>query len=148
MAGNMIIKHAPAKFGPIATTVAGAAVATVATNKQIKTVGCGVAVIGLIGTLNQVSTPAAGGVQKGYQKVIAQVTPQLSGAGINGLAEVDMSEYDFEPYEGDIEGIDAEEAQALLEGGEDMYDDELEGEYDELNGLFGEESDVAELLSA
>lgn len=136
IAGYKAMGVVPGKFGPMAVLGAGAVGHVMSTNQLLKHVSLGAVIIGAIGTMNQLSQADESGIQKGYQKALASVAPQLT-LPVNGLAELEYDDYDFEPLQGA-----EDEVAALLEGGDfDEYD-----EYDELDGLMGDEDDVAQSL--
>jgi hypothetical protein len=132
IAGYKAMGFVPGKFGPMAVLGAGAVGHVMSSNPMVQQISLGAAVIGAIGTLNQLSQPDASGIQQGYQRVIAQVTPQLS-LPVNGMGEIDFDDYDFEQIAGT--GDADEIAAAMLEGG---WDD-----YEELQGLSGDEESIA-----
>lgn len=134
--GYKALGMVPGKIGPLAVLGAGAVGHVMSSSPVIKSLALGAAVMGGIATLNQLSRPDASGVQKGYQRMIASVTPQLS-LPVSGLAELDYEDYDFEPIQG-IQGNE-EVAQALLAG-------DFDDTYEEISGLYGDEQDVAEAL--
>jgi len=135
IAGYKAMGFVPGKFGPMAVLGAATVGHVMSRNPMVKQISLGAAVIGAIGTMNQLSQPDASGVQQGYQRIISQATPQLS-LPVNGLAELDWEGgYDFEP----IQGTGEEEVAALLEGG--AFDD-----YEELDGLYGDEESIADSL--